>query len=385
MAIVRNLLTSLLILAPIAGAADPALLDLIMPDARLVVGVDIARIRSSPLDAGFSSGLQKANPEMGKLMQAAGFDPLRDLEEVLFASPGIGKNPPALVVARGTFDIAKLKAFAEAAGSKVTDFGGVALLSDPEKDSGAFALMDNIILAGNPDQVKAAIGRRGRGMILNTQMATRIAALAKRYDAWLVSIAPLATLAANLPADAAVDGVTNTETLRAIEQFSFGLSMNADLTMAADVVMSNTKTAGALADSLQMMMGVMQKSGSDQPALMSALKNVNFGLEENVVHLGFSVPAVEVERAMRDAMTPQEKRTEPIIAANMPEPTIQQAPMVQMAAVLQSTAPAPPVAPAAPAAKGLVIRSARIPANGEILIQSSPKDMGTVVILGSRK
>jgi hypothetical protein len=135
-----------------------------------------------------------------------------------------------------------------------------------------------------------------------------------------------------------------------------------------------------------MMMGAMQKSGSDQPALISALKNVNFGLDDNVVHLGFSIPAVEVERAMRDAMTPQEKRTGPVTAANMPAPAMEQAPTVQqVAAARQPGAPGAPAVPATRAAGGQVIRSARIPANGEILIQSSPKDMGTVVILGSRK
>src|SRR5690349_789528 len=174
-----------------------------MPDARVVVGIDLAHIRSSALSSSFTNGVQSANPELQKLMEAAGFDPMRDLQEILFASPGIGKNPPALLVARGTFDIAKLRAFAESAGSKISDFGGVPILSDPEKDSGSFALLDNIILGGNRAQVEAAIGRRGRGLILNTEMATKVSALSRRYDAWLVSLAPLATMAANLPDDAA--------------------------------------------------------------------------------------------------------------------------------------------------------------------------------------
>jgi hypothetical protein len=43
----------------------------------------------------------------------------------------------------------------------------------------------------------------------------------------------------------------------------------------------------------------------------------------------------------------------------------------------------PVVRPSRPG--GPVTRSPRIPANGEILIQSSPKDMGTVVIMGSKR
>src|SRR5215472_2857085 len=117
---VRKILTGLVLLAPLAAAADPALLDFLMPDARLVVGVDIAHMRSSPLSSSFTNDVQGANPELRKLMEAAGFDPMRDLQELVFATPGIGKNPPALLVARGRFDVARLRSFAELAGSKVT-------------------------------------------------------------------------------------------------------------------------------------------------------------------------------------------------------------------------------------------------------------------------
>src|SRR5436190_1605638 len=171
---VCKFITSLVLIAPLAAAADPALLDYLMPDARLVVGIDIEHMRSSPFNARFSEGVQSANPELRKLMDAAGFDPMRDLQEIVFASPGIGKNPPALLVARGTFDVARLRAFAQLAGSKISEIDGVPVLSDPDKDTGTFALLDNVILAGNRDQVKAAIERRGRGRILNTEIATRI-------------------------------------------------------------------------------------------------------------------------------------------------------------------------------------------------------------------
>jgi hypothetical protein len=408
-----KLLTGLLLLTPLAGAADPALLDFIMPDARVVVGIDIAHIRSSPLHASFSNSLQSANPEIQKLMDAAGFDPMRDLQEILFASPGIGKNPPALLVARGAFDVAKLRAFAESAGSKISDFGGVPILSDPEKDAGVFALLDNIILGGNREQVEAAILRRGRRLILNTEMATRISALCRRYDAWLVSIAPLATMASNLPPDAKVEGITNTEALRAIEQFSLGISMRSDLSLSAEFVMANAKAAGSIADAMQMLMGVAQKGSKEDPGLMAALQNLNFGVDRNLVHFGFTVPVAEVEKAVESAMNSQRKKSEPLTAFRRPAPampTIQSQPahvLVQEqqpqieepqaqpepAAARPEPAPQPvaervepvPPVPQAPKVAGPVTRSARIPANGEILIQSSPRDMGTVVILGSTK
>ena len=417
--IASKLLTALL-LTPLAGAADPALLDFIMPDARVVFGADIARMRSSPFHGSFHQGVQNANPEMRKLMEAAGFDPMRDLEEVLFASPGLGKNPPALVVARGTFDSSRLRAFAESAGSKITDFGGVPILSDPEKDSGAFALLDNIILAGNREQVQAAIGRRGRGVILNTEMATRIGALSKRYDAWLISIAPLATMSGSLPEEAKIEGLTNTAALRAIEEFSAGIGLSTDLKLDAELMMTNAKSAEHLAETIQVLLGMLQKNAKEEPGIMAALQNLNIGVDKNVVQIGFSVPAPEVEKVVAKAFSAQPKKG-PLTAAVVPpapvpeaapvtpvsvpsEPAAEPAPQaaepvtaavaeivepLEATARLQTAAvPAvPPVAMVPPPARpaGPIRRSPRIPSNGDILIQSSPKDMGTVVIMGSKK
>ena len=452
--IARKLITALFF-APLAGAADPALLDFIMPDARVVFGADIAKMSSSPFHSSFNQSVQGANPELQKLMDAAGFNPMRDLQEVLFASPGIGKHPAALLVARGDFNASRLTAFAESSGSKISEFAGVPILSDPEKDSGAFALLDNIILAGTKEQVQAALGRRGRGMILNTQVATKIAALSGRYDAWLVSIAPLATIADHLPADARVQGLTNTEALRQIEHFSVGLGVSADLKLEAEMVMTNSKSAGSFAEGIQMLLGVLQKSSNEEPGIMAALQNLNFGVDQNRVHIGFTVPGAEIEKAIAKAFAPKPK-SGPMTAARRPvaelaepappvtqaepapataaekplaespkagtavaqtavgetpvaetpltETPVQETPVaeapvpetpVQKAEVSQpeppQAAPAAPVqavpvhTPPAPRPAGPIKRSARIPANGEILIQSSPKDMGTVVILGSRK
>jgi hypothetical protein len=359
--IARKLLTGLLLVAPFAGAADPALLDLIMPDARVVVGIDVARIRASPLSASFSDGMQNANPELQKLLDAAGFNPMRDLQEILFASPAAGQNPPALLVARGNFDAARLRSFAELAGSKISEWQGVPILSDPAKEGGTFALLDNIIMAGNGDQVKAAIARRGRGMILNAALATRISNMSSRYEVWVVSIAPLAKLAESAPGDANVKGFANLEALKNIDQFSFGVGIKSDITLAAEIVMTNAKSASGLADGIQMLIGMIQQNAKGNPEAMAALKKLNFGVEDNVVHLAITVPAAEVEKAVREAVA---KRMTPgrSITAD------RQAGVAAAAAAQRPAANTP-----------------RIPANADIMIQSSPKDMGNVVIFGSKK
>src|SRR5205085_935339 len=126
------------------------------------------------------------------------------------------------------------------------------------------------------------------------------------------------------------------------------------------------------------------------------LKNLNLGVDQNVVRVGLTVPVDEVRKAVQSAMNSQMKKPAPIAAARRPVdavPTIQQSPApheVVPALPIEAVAAQPAPAPVAAARKppqppASAARSPRIPANAELLIQSSPKDMGTVVILGSKK
>jgi hypothetical protein len=182
--------------------------------------------------------------------------------------------------------------------------------------------------------------------------------------------------------------------------------------------MTNAKAAGSLADTLQMVMAMAMQGAQDDPGTVAALKNVNFGVERNVVHIGLTMPAAELEKTVQAAMQKQFAKGGPMTAARRPAPasampTIQQSSAphetVQQTAVTEeeesdaaqqatvaaepvpaqpaSAAAAEPPVPAAaakPAPTG-VAKSPRIPANAEIMIQSSPRDMGTVVIIGSKK
>src|SRR5271155_5451268 len=86
--------------APVAHAGvDPALLALVMPDAKMLVGIQVIQAQSSPLGQYLLSQVQ-LDRNTNQVMTAAGFDPRRDLREILAAS-GDGLN--GLLLGRGTF------------------------------------------------------------------------------------------------------------------------------------------------------------------------------------------------------------------------------------------------------------------------------------------
>src|SRR5262245_34973109 len=99
-----------------AGAADPQLLSLVMPDAKILAGVNVEQARNSLFGQYVLSTIQPDNPELQALVNLTGFDPRRDVHELLVATnsgPG-GKSGVAL--ARGTFDIPKILAAGTAKG-----------------------------------------------------------------------------------------------------------------------------------------------------------------------------------------------------------------------------------------------------------------------------
>ena len=357
MSFVPRLIPALLAVVSIVPAADPALLDLIMPDARVVFGMDFSRLQSSPMAEGIRRGMQAGMQAGGgaqfqKLLGGIGFDPFRDIHEILVATTGTGKNPPALFIVRGAPNVQKLL---QSGGGPATEWHGARILAGKNP----FALLDDLILGGDLTQIKAAILRRGRRSGINSELARRISTMSSRYDLWLVSLAPLASLASNV-SPAKSPGFANLDALKSIDQFSLGLGMSSDFILDAELVAHDQKSAGALADSIRLLLALAQQSAKSDPSAAAALKNMDFAVDEKVVRLGIKVPAEELQKQIQQALDSGQ-----IAGAAFAAQSGVQGPAVRRAATPD--------------------RGPRVPPDADVMIQSSPKDMGTVVIVGPRK
>jgi hypothetical protein len=329
----------LLALAPLGGAADRGLLELIMPDAHVAFGLSLARLRSSPmgdvLRAGMQNGMRRASggAELQNLFGQIGFNPFEDIQELIVATNGTGKNPPTLVVMRGSDRLRQLIEMKN---------------SQSKRGSTAFAAFGDVLVTGDAAEVKAARARHGRGPSLNGAMARRIAAMSAKYDLWVISNVPVSSLAANMDRSKSA-GMGNLEMLKSIEQFSAGLGFSSDFVLQIEVTARDAASAATLADSAKMLLAMAQQQrAARDPAAMDALQRLQFQVQGRVLRIGMSVPAEEVQKQMQ------------MLQAQMPVP--------------DPSAGPPPVAP-----------KPRPPANTDIVIQSSPKDMGTVKISGSQK
>ena len=72
----------------------------------MVAGIDVERARDSFLGRKLLEQMDTKDAEFAKFVAMTGFDPRRDLREIIIATPDANtKNPPALILVRGIFDM----------------------------------------------------------------------------------------------------------------------------------------------------------------------------------------------------------------------------------------------------------------------------------------
>lgn len=335
MASFRKLILFSVACGTMACGADSSLLKLVMPDAQILVGANVERILGSPIGKDLCSQAHAKLPELPQAMQKAGFDPTRDLKEVLIAATGKGQNGSALVLVRGSFDPDKIRAAVLGMGGKVQSYEGLTIVDNPSQSNGAFAFLDGTTaVSGALDQVQAAIRRRSQPTRLDGHMASQVAEMSDRYDIWVVSAASLSKM---------TEAISNPQMKQAgdlvkvIEQISGGVKFSANLDLGVELTTHSDKDAERLRDALQLLVGMAAAGQKDASALdLNALK---LTADANTVRIAFTVTGEQLKKTYE----------------------------LEMARLQQPVKPAKPVVQ-----------------NTGITIQSSDSDMGTVVLSSTK-
>src|SRR5436305_6332246 len=156
-----QLLTTATLFTAFAGtlpAVDHTLLNLVSPDAKVLAGVNVQQAKGTLFGEYVLNQIQSGNTEMQQVIALTGFDPTRDVGEVLAASTGAPQT--GLAVARGNFDNGKITAAAGLKGAVSEAYNGVNILEDPNQTHGVAFLDTTTALAGDVASVKGAIDRR---------------------------------------------------------------------------------------------------------------------------------------------------------------------------------------------------------------------------------
>ena len=311
MTLSQKLLISTFLIAGLSQAADPALVELVMPDAAVVVGINVARIKSSPIGQSIVSQIQPTHTALKQLVELTGFDPLRDLDEILIAVPPGKTQGRGLVLLRGSFDPSRLPALAQLGDVRLTTFQGVQIASIQQQDPFALACLSNsLALAGDPDSVRAAIARRRSPSPLNPGLLAKVSQLSETYDLWLAAMTPVSDLAGELP-DPQLSGIAG-EMLKSIKQASGGIKLGTKLEVSLELVAASYKDAIALRDVLKFFTGLALTQARPTDAA-GILDNLRLTVEGASLKLQLEIPEQQIAQMIQ--------AQKPAKAASRPKPT----------------------------------------------------------------
>lgn len=282
------------------AAVDPGLLSLVTPDAKALVGVQVAQTQASTFGQYLFSQIPN-DQNVNKVMTAIGFDPRRDLLEVLAAS---GDNPAAAVVlGRGSFQPAKIATAATLAGAATSKYRGFEILSggggNAGGKTGSLVFLDSSTVAmGDTAAVKAVIDRRAAATVFSGALADRAKLISASNDIWFASLTP----PSGIVAGAAPNGQGNPmqAMLQSALQASGGIKFSTTaVIVSAEVLARSAQDAQSIVDVLRFGASMIQMNRNQNPGAAHAaslLDTATFSTAGSVARFTLSLPEQQIEQ-----------------------------------------------------------------------------------------
>jgi hypothetical protein len=266
-----------------AFAADPQLMNLVMPEAKVVAGVNVTNAKTSPLGQFLLARIAASARPLPGFITATGFDPRADLTDLLFATAASPSSPGGLVLARGTFNVGQITmVVANHQNLEVQTFPGYTIIvtTNPNaKVQHAVAFIgSSIAVAGDAADVQAALDRNsGVNTLADATLAGEVNTLSATEDAWIVSsIAPRAK---------------KPQALQAIQSFEGGVTFGANVQATGQAVANSPQNAAALASVIQLFV----TGAAQNAALNQVLQSLQVNVTGATLNVSLSVPEAQVE------------------------------------------------------------------------------------------
>jgi hypothetical protein len=281
---------ALLLSATARAAIDPALLALVMPEAKVLYGIQVQQTVASPFGQYAISHLL-GNDAVARFAAASGFEVQRDLREILVASstPDGPGGADALVLARGAFPSDKFIALATVTGATVSDYHGVSVITPQERGARAFAFLDSSTLAiGSERALRGVIDRRASQTILSGPLLRKAQDASATGDAWFATVSPLVDLIPVAPSG----GFNPAPLLESVLETWVGLHFDASgVTLFAEALTHSDIEAQGLAGVLKLATGMVKGT----PA--AALQNAQVTASGPVTRITLTVAEQDLERS----------------------------------------------------------------------------------------
>jgi hypothetical protein len=276
------------------SAADPQLLNLVMPDAKVLAGVNVEQAKGTQFGQYVLNQLQTEDAHMQQLVTLTGFDPRRDVRELLVASDGVPGGKTGLALAKGNFDVAKITAAAALQGAASEVYKSITILEDPKKQSMGIAFLDSTtVAAGDIASVKGAIDRLSNPQSLPAAVSVKVNQWSNSQDAWGITTVPPASLAppmktATANANANINPMLNVA--QNVQTAAGGVKFGAQVVFSGEAQCDTAQNATTLGDVVKLLINLAQMQAGQDATAAALIKSVAVTADGNVLKVSASLP-----------------------------------------------------------------------------------------------
>jgi hypothetical protein len=232
--------------------------------------------------------LQSHDADLQKLVTLTGFDPRRDVNELLVASDGVPGGKTGLALAKGTFNVAMITAAATMAGVTTEVYGGFTILEEPKKQLAGIAFLDgSTVVAGDIASVKGAIDRSKISQPLPTAVTTQVSQWSTQ-DAWGITTVPPASLAP--PAKAGAQNNPMANVAQNVQSAAGGVKFGAQVVFSGQAQCDTAQNATTLGDMVKLLINMAQMQSGQDPTAAALIKSVTVTATGNTVSVSASLP-----------------------------------------------------------------------------------------------
>ncbi len=286
------------------AGVSPALLNLVMPDATVVSGMNVAQSVTSPFGQYILSQMQSNDKGFLQFISSTGFDPRKDLLEIVAATPSTGSSTThsALILGRGVFQPAMIIGTATTEGGVITNYRGFSLIGPPANQSGdnyALTFLDGATAAmGDAASVKSVIDRKLAGSTFSGSLAQSAIAVSASNSAWFATTTPLSDFMSTKQAGN-LGGVAQSPLLQSVQQATGGVLFGtAGITLSADAVTASPQNAQALVDVMKFFVGMIAGNANAPASVTSVATSAQFSVNGSTAHISLMLAENQAEQLL---------------------------------------------------------------------------------------
>jgi hypothetical protein len=281
----------------VLSAADPQLLNLVMPDVKVMADINVAQAKTSPF--GQYVLLQIETQQLQQIAALTGFDPTKDVNELLVAGNGAAEHA-GLALAYGNFNVATITSFVALQKVPTETYRGVTIFEDPKKQGGLAFLSTSLVAAGDLVNVKAAIDRLSAPSILPASLLVEIGQLSAANDAWALTTVPPSSLKPSSSAPA-VPGVGNgaENVLGNVLSASGGIKFGANVVMTAQAQADTAQNATAITGLIQFLVNMAQLKAAQEPQVQVLAKALTVSANGATVNISLTLPSAQFQELLQ--------------------------------------------------------------------------------------